>query len=104
MSGEVRVKKRRKYSKEFKIEAVRLARQSDEDSVSVASDLGIRPDMLRRWVRELEKEKEDAFRGSGNPREEEGEIRRLKRELARVKEERDILKKAVAIFSKGPSQ
>jgi transposase-like protein len=54
------------------------------------------PDMLRRWVRELEMEGEDAFRGSGVLRTDEDELRRVKRELARVKEERDILIKAQA--------
>jgi len=93
------VNRRRKYSEEFKLEAVRLARESGRASSDVAEDLGIRADMLRRWVREKEKEGEDAFRGSGKLRTEEDEIRKLKRELDRVKEERDILKKAVAIFS-----
>lgn len=91
--------KRRKYSQEFKVEAVRLAREGGRTSQDVAEDLGIRADMLRRWVRELEIEGADAFRGSGNLMSDEDELRRIKRELARVKEERDILKKAVAIFS-----
>lgn len=91
--------RRRKYSQEFKVEAVRLAREDGRTSQDVAEDLGIRADMLRRWVRELEIEGEDAFRGSGVLRTDEDELRSVKRELARVKEERDILKKAVAIFS-----
>ena len=91
--------RRRKYSQEFKVEAVRLAREEGRTSKDVAEDLGIRADMLRRWVRELEIEGEEAFRGSGVLRTDEDELRRVKRELARVKEERDILKKAVAIFS-----
>ena len=91
--------RRRKYSEEFKVEAIRLARESGRTSKDVAEDLGIRADMLRRWVRELELEGGDAFRGSGNLRSDEDELRRVKRELSRVKEERDILKKAVAIFS-----
>ena len=91
--------RRRKYSQEFKKEAVRLAREDGRTSTDVAEDLGIRADMLRRWVRELEIEGEDAFRGSGVLRTDEDELRQVKRELARVKEERDILKKAVAIFS-----
>ena len=91
--------RRRRYSREFKKEAVRLAREDGRTSKDVAEDLGIRSDMLRRWVRELELEEGDAFRGSGVLRTEEDELRRVKRELSRVKEERDILKKAVAIFS-----
>ena len=93
------MEKRRKYSKEFKQEAVRLARESEEPASEIARGLGIRGDMLRRWVAELERDEEDAFRGSGQMRSEEEQIRRLRRELDRVKQERDILKKAVAIFS-----
>ena len=93
------VNRRRKYSQEFKVEAVRLAREGGRTSRDVAEDLGIRADMLRRWVRELELDGDDAFRGSGKLRFDEDELQQLKRELARVKEERDILKKAVAIFS-----
>jgi transposase len=93
------VNRRRKYSQEFKVEAVRLAREDGRTSSEVAEDLGIRADMLRRWARELELEEDDAFRGSGNLKSDEDELRQIKRELARVKEERDILKKAVAIFS-----
>jgi len=81
------------------VEAVRLAREGRRTSRDVAEDLGIRADMLRRWVRELELDGDDAFRGSGKLRFDEDELQQLKRELARVKEERDILKKAVAIFS-----
>jgi transposase len=93
------VNRRRKYSQEFKVEAVRLAREGGRTSSDVAEDLGIRADMLRRWARELELDGNEAFRGSGVLRSDEDELRRVKRELARVKEERDILKKAVAIFS-----
>jgi len=93
------MKKRRKYSKEFKIEAVRMARESDGTATDVARDLGIRGDMLRRWVAEFESDEEDAFRGSGQMMSDEEELRRVKRDLERVKQERDILKKAVAIFS-----
>jgi transposase len=99
LEGEDSVNRRRKYSQEFKVEAVRLAREDGRTSSEVAEDLGIRADMLRRWARELELEEDDAFRGSGNLKSDEDELRQIKRELARVKEERDILKKAVAIFS-----
>ena len=97
--GGVQLKKRRKYSKEFKKEAVRMARESESTASKVARDLGIRVDMLRRWAAELDNDSEDAFRGSGWLKTEEDELRQLKRELERVKQERDILKKAVAIFS-----
>ncbi len=93
------MKRRKKFSQEFKIEAVRLAREDGRASSEIAEDLGIRADMLRRWVREMELDGGDAFRGSGNLKTEEDELRKLKRELHRVRQERDILKKAVAIFS-----
>ncbi len=93
------MKKRRRYSQEFKLEAVRRAREGGRTSAEVAMELGIRADMVRRWARELERDAEDAFRGSGRLRAEEDEVQRLKRRLTRVEQERDILKKAVAIFS-----
>ncbi len=76
-----------------------MARESDSTASVVAGDLGIRGDMLRRWAAEIGRDQEDAFRGSGQIKIEEDELRQLKRELDRVKQERDILKKAVAIFS-----
>jgi transposase len=66
---------------------------------AAARDLEVRPDMLRRWKRQLEEDPVEAFPGKGNLKPDEDQIRRLQRELARVKEERDILKKVVAIFS-----
>lgn len=65
----------------------------------VARDLEVRPDMLRRWKRQLEEDPVQAFPGKGNLKPDEDEMRRLRRELARVSEERDILRKVVAIFS-----
>lgn len=84
--------KRRRFSKEFKQEAVRLAFHSGRRVTDVARELDVRPDMLRRWRRKLSAESVGA---SGS----EGEVVRLRRELTLVREERDILKKALAIFS-----
>lgn len=89
---------RRKYDKQFKIDAVNLANNTNKSASDVARDLGIRPDLVSRWKRELEQENIKAFPGQGNPRDEE--LARLKRENAELKMERDILKKAMAIFSK----
>lgn len=69
------------------------------DLYEVARDLEIRPDMLQKWQRKLERDGDGAFPGSGKLKAEDEEIRQLQRELRRVTEERDILKKAVAIFS-----
>ena len=89
---------RRKYDKQFKIDAVELLKNSDKTIAEIAHDLGIRYDLLSRWNREFETDNKQAFTGNGNPRDED--LAKLKKELANVQEERDILKKALAIFSK----
>ena len=93
-------RKRRKFTREFKESAVRMITEGGHRQSEVARDLEIRPDLLRRWARELEAEGVLAFPGEGNPKDKE--LAELRRELARVKEERDILKKAVLIFSDEP--
>ncbi len=89
---------RRKYTREFKIEAVRLFENGDKSGREIEQDLGIGKGVIYRWKRELSEENIRSFPGHGNPRDEE--LYRLRKELAVVKEERDILRKAVAIFSK----
>ncbi len=92
--------KRRTYSKEFKEESVQYLLMHPEKTITaVAESLGIRRDVLNRWKLEKNKHDKAAFPGNGNPRDEE--IFKLKRELSDANEERDILKKALAIFSKG---
>lgn len=96
---------RRQYDEEFKRGAVELSRTSGKSTSKVAQDLGINVSMLNRWRREAKNYGDRAFSGLGKRRrgtELEEENLRLKKELALVKEERDILKKAVAIFSKEP--
>lgn len=92
---------RRSYDKEFKKMAVELM-ESGQTSAQVADDLGIKPDLIRRWRREFIVNKEGSFSGNGNPNltAEQKEVTELKKELREVKLERDILKKAVSIFSK----
>ena len=90
---------RRKFSREFKLEAVRLVTSGGRGMAATARDLEVRPDMLRRWKRQLEEDPVEAFPGKGHLKPEEDQVRRLQRELARVKEERDILRKVVAIFT-----
>jgi transposase len=92
------MKDRRKFDKQFKIDSVRFLESSGKKPTDVAIELGIPRDALLRWKRELNEENVKAFPGHGNPRDEE--LARLRKELADVKIERDILKKAVAIFSK----
>lgn len=90
--------KRRKYSAEFKREAVGLAKSSQQPTNQVARDLGINANMLSRWCRELHEVDAQAFRGQGKARDEE--LARLRRELAQVKKERDFLQEAAAFFAK----
>lgn len=92
--------KRKRYTREFKQEAVRLVEESERSFDEVARELEIHPNTLYKWRREFLKEGEDAFPGHGNRKPADEEMRRLRRELARVKEERDVLKKAVAFFAK----
>lgn len=88
------------YTAEFKREAVRLAQTSGKPITHIARDLGISDTSIHQWRKELAEHSQDAFPGSGHQPSQEEEIRRLKRELEVVKQERDILKKAVGIFSR----
>lgn len=92
-------KSRRQYTKEFKKEAVTLTYGPEATIAQVAQDLGINASMLGRWRRQLKAEGRQAFPGNGSPRDEE--VTRLKKEVQRLRMERDILKKAVGIFSQG---
>lgn len=85
---------RKSYNRAFKEEAVRLAEKSGTSQV--ASDLGIHPNMINAWKRQLSKNAEKAFPGNGNPT--DTELSQLKRENARLKEDVEILKKAAGIF------
>lgn len=89
---------RRKFSQEYKHEAVQLAESSNRAVSQVAGELGLSPNLLTRWCREAKAEGRKAFPGQGKPRDEE--IANLKRELARVKKERDFLQEAAAFFAK----
>ena len=91
---------RRKYTREFKREAARLAEESDRPVDELARELGNHPNTLYKWHRAYLEDSEDAFPGPGKLAPADEEIRRLRRELARVKEERDILKKATHFFAK----
>lgn len=82
------MQQRRKYSDEFKREAVSLANQSNVSLKQVAEELGINSGMLGRWRREMGQHGDKAFKGQGNARDEE--MAALKRELARVRKERDF--------------
>ena len=88
------------YTKEFKEEAVRLAQTSGKPIAHIARELGISDTRVHQWRRELAEHGKDAFPGSGHQTALEEENRRLKRELERVQQEREILKKVLSIFSR----
>lgn len=91
--------RRRVYTKEFKQEAVRLAKENGY--TKTGRDLGINRSLIHKWRNQLEQHGQAAFPGQGKAHYDD-EFDRLRRELSRVKEENAILKKAVGIFSKGP--
>jgi len=93
--------KRRKFSPEFKRGAVEQASQPGVSCAQVARELGNNANLLSRWKRNVEKEGRQAFGGSGNPRDEE--VAALKRELTRVKKERDFLREAATFFARESS-
>lgn len=95
-------KPRRKFSREYKLEAVRRVVNSGEPVAEVARAIGIQSQALYGWVRAFKAEAGEAFRGNGKVTAQDEEIRKLRRELARVQEERDILKKATVFFAKEP--
>ncbi len=94
--------RKRKYDRDFKIEAVRLATEGDRKITEVARDLGINPNLIHNWKKQLTDDPQHSFPGHGRLKPDEEKFRKLKRELEDTKEERDILKKALAIFSKKP--
>jgi transposase len=96
-------KPRRKYDREFKIEAVRLVQRGDKTQAQVARDLGVSVNQLAHWKMQLAADPKDAFPGKGYLKPADEELRKLKRQLRDVTEERDILKKAIAIFSQNPN-
>jgi len=91
---------RRKFSCEFKLEAVRLVKERGVSVVQAAKDLDVHENVLRKWVREVSADPQHAFPGQGVMKPEQAELERLRKEVARLKMERDILKKAAAYFAK----
>ena len=83
---------RRQFTREFKLEAVRLIKERGVSYAQAAEDLGVHPTQLRNWVKQLADDPQHAFPGQGQMKPEQLEIAQLKREVARLKAERDILK------------
>jgi len=97
-------KARKKYDNEFKREAIRLVIEEGRKACEVERNLGITPTLVSRWIREMKEDPEYAFPGKGKLKAPQEEVRSLRRELERVKRERDILKKAITIFSEEPDR
>ena len=96
------MERRRKYDRQFKLEAVRLVTEDGRKATEVARNLSIHVNLIYLWKKQLAEDPKEAFPGLGKLKASEAEFRKLQRELADVKEERDILKKALAIFSRKP--
>ncbi len=90
---------RRKHSKEFKLESVRLAGQPGASVKETATNLGLHPSQITTWKRQLSADGAQAFPGNGRLKPDDEEIRQLRLELKRTREERDILKKATLFFA-----
>ena len=91
---------RRTFTKEFKVEAVRLVRDRGVSIAQTARDLDVHENVIRKWLKDFGADPGQAFPGHGNMKPEQAEIERLKREVQKLKAERDILKKATAYFAK----
>jgi transposase len=96
--------KRRVFTREFKLEAVRLVMEGKQTVSQVAASLGVRADMLRDWKRQVEGQPramaKELFRGNGKAASQQEELNRLRRENKTLRQERDFLKKAAAYFAK----
>ena len=93
-------KVRRTYTREFKVEAVKLVTEQGYSVAEAARSLGVHETLLRSWKQALHAQGEQAFPGHGNPPAVEEELRRLRAENKRLQAERDILKKAAAFFAR----
>lgn len=95
--------RKKSYSQEFKLETLQLLKSSGKTKADLERELGLYPGQIHLWERAFNRKEHDveqAFPGAGRQNDAEAEVHRLKRELEIVRQERDILKKAIAIFSK----
>jgi transposase len=95
---------RRTYSSEFKREAVELAARSGRSIAEVERELGLSEGLLKQWIRKAKQDGEAAFPGPGRLKATDEELRRLRRENEILRQERDILKKAIGIFTQEPKR
>ena len=92
-------KRRRQYTREFKVEAAKLSYNSEKPVEQIAKDLGVSQSSLNRWRSEYRADPDQAFPGQGQMKERDEEVAQLKKELRQAQLENEILKKAVAIFT-----
>ena len=95
-------KQRRRFTREYKVEAVRLALSGAKPQKEVAKDLNLNPETLYRWVAEFRKDSEQSFPGNGQVKDRDREVEQLRREVARLQAENAFLKKVSAYFVKSP--
>ena len=95
---------RKKYTPEFKVEAVKLITEQGYKTSEAAQNLGIHPSVLNRWKSQLASEGKNAFPVKGRLSQEKEELQRLRKENQRLRMERDLLKKAAAFFAKESKQ
>ncbi len=91
---------KRTFNREFKLEAVRLVKERGVSISQASRDLDLHVNVLRKWIRDVEADPAQAFPGQGQRKADQAEIAKLKKEVAKLKMERDILKKAAAYFAK----
>ena len=91
---------RRQFSREFKLEAVRLDKERGVSVAQASRDLDVHENVLRKWMRDVTADPQQAFPGQGVMKPERAELDRLRKENAKLKMERDLLKKAAAYFAK----
>lgn len=91
---------RKSYSDQFKIDAVKLVIEQGYKASEAARNLGIHPNVLRHWVNRFKEDSNNAFPGKGHMSPENEELNRLRKEIMRLRMEREILKKATAFFAK----
>ena len=94
---------KRRFPREFKLEAIRLVKEQGVSVAEAARDLDLHENVLRKWVRAYEDDPAHAFPGPGQLKPDQAEVQALKKEIRKLKAERDILKKAAKYFANEPS-
>ena len=100
MKGSVKLMGKKRFTPEYKEEIIKLVTERKKKISEVARDIGVTPTSIRRWITQYSEYGKDAFPGKGNLRAEDDKIRKLMRDNIDLKEENEILKKAMAIFSR----